>query len=40
MQCEERDVEAEFGDTYRHYAAHTPAFVPRFRSGKSAGGAR
>lgn len=37
---EEREVEAEFGDTYCHYAARTPAFVPQFRSGKSAGGAR
>lgn len=36
---EEREVEVEFGDTYRHYAARTPAFVPRFRTGKSAGGA-
>jgi protein-S-isoprenylcysteine O-methyltransferase Ste14 len=26
---EERDVLAEFGDTYAHYAAHTPAFLPR-----------
>ena len=26
---EEREVEAEFGNTYRHYAAHTPAFLPR-----------
>ena len=23
---------AEFGDEYRHYAAHTPAFLPRRRA--------
>ena len=28
--CEERDVEAEFGDEYRRYAARTPAFFPRW----------
>jgi protein-S-isoprenylcysteine O-methyltransferase Ste14 len=27
---EEREVEAEFGAEYRHYAARTPAFIPRF----------
>jgi protein-S-isoprenylcysteine O-methyltransferase Ste14 len=27
---EEREVEREFGDTYRRYATRTPAFVPRF----------
>ena len=27
---EERDVEAEFGDVYRRYAANTPAFLPRW----------
>ncbi len=27
---EEREVEREFGETYRRYAARTPAFVPRF----------
>lgn len=26
---EEREVEAEFGETYRRYAARTPAFFPR-----------
>ncbi|MBI3898370.1 MAG: isoprenylcysteine carboxylmethyltransferase family protein [Gammaproteobacteria bacterium] len=26
---EERDGVAEFGDAYRRYAAHTPAFIPR-----------
>ena len=25
---EEREVESEFGDTYRRYAATTPAFFP------------
>ena len=25
---EEREVEAEFGDEYRRYAARTPAFLP------------
>lgn len=28
---EEREVQAEFGDAYRRYAAHTPAFFPRLR---------
>ncbi len=27
---EERDAEAEFGDEYRRYAAHTPRFIPRW----------
>lgn len=27
---EEREVEAEMGDVYRHYAARVPAFIPRF----------
>jgi cobalt-zinc-cadmium efflux system outer membrane protein len=27
---EEHDVEAEFGDVYRRYAATTPAFLPRW----------
>jgi len=27
---EEREVQAAFGETYRRYAATTPAFVPRF----------
>jgi len=26
---EEREVQAEFGDTYRRYALRTPAFIPR-----------
>jgi protein-S-isoprenylcysteine O-methyltransferase Ste14 len=26
---EEREVEREFGETYRRYAARTPAFIPR-----------
>jgi protein-S-isoprenylcysteine O-methyltransferase Ste14 len=26
---EEREVQAEFGETYAHYAAATPAFIPR-----------
>jgi protein-S-isoprenylcysteine O-methyltransferase Ste14 len=26
---EERDAEIVFGDDYRRYAAHTPAFFPR-----------
>lgn len=33
---EEREVEAVFGNNYRQYAAHTPAFFPRF--GREAGG--
>ena len=37
---EEREVEAVFGDTYRQYAARTPAFVPRFRNWESAGGTK
>lgn len=28
---EEREIEAEFGDTYRHYAARVPRFVPRLQ---------
>jgi len=28
---EEREVQAEFGETYRQYAAHTSAFFPRLR---------
>jgi len=32
---EERDVRAEFGDTWDRYAAHTPAFIPRLRRGGS-----
>jgi protein-S-isoprenylcysteine O-methyltransferase Ste14 len=28
---EEQEVEMEFGDAYRHYAARVPAFLPRFR---------
>ena len=27
---EEQEVEREFGATYTRYAAHTPAFIPRF----------
>lgn len=27
---EEREAEREFGETYRRYAARTPAFIPRF----------
>lgn len=30
--AEEREVEAEFGDEYRHYAARVPRFLPRLRS--------
>ena len=29
---EEREVEAEFGEAYAHYAARTPAWLPRLRS--------
>ena len=29
---EERDAAAEFGDEYCRYAAHPPAFVPRWRA--------
>jgi protein-S-isoprenylcysteine O-methyltransferase Ste14 len=28
---EEREVRAEFGETYARYAAATPAFIPRLR---------
>lgn len=31
-QGEEQEVEREFGDEYRKYAALTPRFIPRFRS--------
>jgi len=27
--CEEREVLADFGDTYRRYMLRTPAFIPR-----------
>ena len=33
---EDRDAEAEFGDDYRRYAAHTPAFFPHFGSSAQA----
>ena len=29
---EEREAAREFGDTYRRYAAKTPAFIPRWRT--------
>jgi protein-S-isoprenylcysteine O-methyltransferase Ste14 len=29
---EEREVEREFGDTYRRYAARTPAFFPKWQA--------
>ncbi len=29
---EEREVEAEFGDVYRSYAARVPSFIPRLRA--------
>jgi protein-S-isoprenylcysteine O-methyltransferase Ste14 len=29
---EEREALVEFGEAYAHYAAHTPAFFPRWRS--------
>jgi protein-S-isoprenylcysteine O-methyltransferase Ste14 len=29
---EERDIETEFGDEYRHWAAVTPRFFPRLSS--------
>ncbi len=31
---EEREMEAEFGEDYRRYAAETPAFIPHFGKGK------
>ncbi|MBI3898865.1 MAG: isoprenylcysteine carboxylmethyltransferase family protein [Gammaproteobacteria bacterium] len=31
-RTEERDVEREFGERYRRYATHTPAFVPNWRT--------
>jgi methanethiol S-methyltransferase len=30
---EEADMDAQFGNAYRDYAARTPRFIPRFRSG-------
>jgi protein-S-isoprenylcysteine O-methyltransferase Ste14 len=30
--AEERQVEAQFGDEYRHYAARTPRFIPSLRT--------
>jgi protein-S-isoprenylcysteine O-methyltransferase Ste14 len=35
---EERDAVAEFGEAYVHYAAHTPAFLPRFGRKATVGG--
>ncbi|OGB94871.1 MAG: hypothetical protein A3G35_12890 [candidate division NC10 bacterium RIFCSPLOWO2_12_FULL_66_18] len=34
---EEADMEAQFGDAYRAYAARVPRFVPRLRPGRSSG---
>lgn len=34
-RSEEREAEARFGEKYRQYAAHTPAFIPRFGSWES-----
>jgi protein-S-isoprenylcysteine O-methyltransferase Ste14 len=34
-RSEEREAEERFGDQYRHYAARTPAFIPRFGSWRS-----
>ena len=34
-KSEEREAEARFGEEYRRYAEHTPAFVPRFGSRNS-----
>jgi protein-S-isoprenylcysteine O-methyltransferase Ste14 len=31
-RSEEREAEAEFGEAYAHYAARTPAWLPRLRS--------
>jgi protein-S-isoprenylcysteine O-methyltransferase Ste14 len=36
-RSEERDAEAEFGDTYRAYARHIPAFLPRVSSARERG---
>jgi methanethiol S-methyltransferase len=33
-KVEERDMEHEFGDVYKRYAARTPAFIPNFGAGK------
>lgn len=35
-RSEERDVEREFGEVYRRYAARTPAFIPRFAKNAAA----
>jgi protein-S-isoprenylcysteine O-methyltransferase Ste14 len=36
-RSEERDVEAEFGETYRAYARRVPAFLPRLLSARVRG---
>jgi protein-S-isoprenylcysteine O-methyltransferase Ste14 len=36
-RSEERDAEAEFGDTYRAYARRIPAFLPRVSSARERG---
>jgi methanethiol S-methyltransferase len=38
-RSEEREVEAEFGETYRAYARHVPAFLPRLSSARVRGSA-
>jgi protein-S-isoprenylcysteine O-methyltransferase Ste14 len=35
---EEREVLAEFGETYVRYATNTPAFLPRVRRKETVGG--
>jgi protein-S-isoprenylcysteine O-methyltransferase Ste14 len=34
---EEREMLAQFGEAYRHYAARVPAYVPRFGRSPQAG---
>ena len=36
-RSEEREVEAEFGETYRAYARRVPAFLPRLSSARIRG---
>ncbi len=37
---EEGEMERQFGETYRAYAAQVPRFVPRFRPDRPSGGSR
>ena len=37
-RSEEREAEAEFGETYRAYARRVPAFLPRLSSARACAG--